>query len=447
MAVPQRTSTVVGVWAKNANTTIPSPPVVGLSYRNTNITQAIVEKGQTYKGIGDSAVWNQYLFSLAETVSYLDKYGIPPYSNATTYPQFSIVMWTDGKLYRAKSDVPKGTPPTNTTYWEPYIPDGIQMAPEITADAGITLYVDYTKSKSDDGSSAAKAFKNFTECFDAIRTKYAAANGMFRSYNWIPLFKIVANGNASNTIETGVWRFQSVNVEIQFQKNFTLPSQFVIQGSVVRLSGAGTFTVNNEVYPTNSTLMVDCNFATNNSTGNAFTVRNSNVEFASGKTCQLSGRKGLQSSGGFFNFNGTTSVMSTGSATGGQFVNSDMYIGGSATFNATGAPSALGFSSVQSAIRIGVGATCNIRQLIMCGGVVECNGRYCSGGAASDYGIINRGGFFMLGGNGSIGSFGTAPTNKGAAGVGGFFECGSTAKTAWPGSGAWVEYGGAYYPQ
>lgn len=461
MAVPARVTFIPAPWANSAQTSIPVPPVKGIGYRNTALSTSVIQAGQLYGSIGDSSAWNQYLWQLSNVAQACEVYGIAPYNGLTTYKNRSLCLYTDELIYRAKMDVPTGTPCTNATYWEQYIPDGVQIAPPITATAGVTLYVDYTKSVSGDGLTAATAFRNFTDCFTAIRVKFAAANGAFASYSWIPLFTIVATGYTSNTIEAGDWRFQSLNLEIKFNRAFTLNSGVFMQGCVVKFSGTGSFTINKNLTLDTTTFTSAVTLYTNNGVsptdknydeGRAMSIRNSNVTFEAGYTATLRGTQCLQTSGAFINVFGNMTARYTSTGQGGFYmVGSDMYIGGSVEIDAAtnGTIAEVTSSVVQSVIRVGSGASLAIRYIELIGSTITNLGVFYTGSRVSNrpaYGIVLRGSYFYNISPGTLGQLGSYdPVNKGAATVGGNVEAPGLAQNSWPGTVGWTIYGNGYY--
>lgn len=458
MSVSARNNNVPAIWAKNANTTIPNPPVVGLGYRNTALSNAIIEGGQLYKSLGDSAAWNQYLYELSSVAQAAEVYGIMPYSGITAYKDRSLTLYTDGKLYRAKSDVPVGTPCTDATYWELYVPDGVQVSPPITASAGVTLYVDYSKSTSGDGLTAASAFKNFTECFAAVRAKFAAANGIFVSAEWLPLFTIIAtSGSSSQTIEPGDWRFQQLGVEIRFQKAFTLNSDIYVQGCVTKFShsGSGSLTVKGAFVGSTSDITIDCpltvtNASTTTDDGAGSSFRNCDLTINVGKTYTIVGTKrGLRVSGCSINVYGTLAARSTSGSENhsNTLIASDVYLSGTVTLD-----SSSGLASTMVAVQNSVirnSGSFRARYMELIGSTVINVGTLSTGSQYAPhpvYGIVLRGSNFVNQG-GTLGQLGSYdPGTKGAATVGGFVAAGALQKNQWPGTAAWITFGnGAYY--
>lgn len=90
-----------GVWAKNAYTTIPVPPVVNLAYRNENLSQEDIEQGQLFGALGNSADWNQMLWLLSALADEGQNQGILSWSPQIDYAIGAFVMGTTGHTYIA----------------------------------------------------------------------------------------------------------------------------------------------------------------------------------------------------------------------------------------------------------------------------------------------------------------------------------------------------------
>lgn len=123
MAIQNRTVSITGIFAQDANTNIPQTPVAGQSYRDTSLTESEVKEGWPFKEIVDSAKFNQYLFEVASINKLFETYGFLPWSNLTDYDAGSVCLGTDGKLYQAKQATGPSTTPYNPvndrshTYW------------------------------------------------------------------------------------------------------------------------------------------------------------------------------------------------------------------------------------------------------------------------------------------------------------------------------------------
>ena len=111
-----------GVWAENADTVIPLPPVTGTAYRNPSVDLPEWQDGQRFGAIVDSAKLNQLLYLLTRIVRQIEQTGIPVWSPQTNYSIDSVAMGTDGTLYQATAaSGPEsgGThPPPDAGYWK-----------------------------------------------------------------------------------------------------------------------------------------------------------------------------------------------------------------------------------------------------------------------------------------------------------------------------------------
>nr|DAG56127.1 MAG TPA: fiber protein [Caudoviricetes sp.] len=93
------TDVLNAVWAANALTAIPNPPIPGQAYRNTAITDGDLSNGQQYSEVYDSARYNQLLYLLSGCVKMLMETGIPEWSAEQNYQQNAYTIGSDGKLY------------------------------------------------------------------------------------------------------------------------------------------------------------------------------------------------------------------------------------------------------------------------------------------------------------------------------------------------------------
>ena len=124
MAIQNRTVTIKNVFAKNASTTIPNPPVIGTSYRNTSLTAAEVGKGWPFKEIVDSAKFNEAMYEYTTICKQLETYGFLPWCASTNYEIGSLCLGTDGNIYQAKRNTGPSTTARNPvndtshTYWD-----------------------------------------------------------------------------------------------------------------------------------------------------------------------------------------------------------------------------------------------------------------------------------------------------------------------------------------
>lgn len=102
MTISNRNVTIKSIFATNANTTIPNPPVAGASYRNESVTTQEIAAGWPYKEIVDSAKFNEAMYEYTTICKLLEEYGFLPWSANTDYPAGGCALGTDGKVYQAK---------------------------------------------------------------------------------------------------------------------------------------------------------------------------------------------------------------------------------------------------------------------------------------------------------------------------------------------------------
>lgn len=113
------------VFADNAETQIPLSPVVGVPYRDTQISDGIFKNGWPFSTIVNSGDFNQIMYLMSGLLCEIEGQGILLWSNELDYKTGSVVRGTDGYIYRALQDSGPGTtagaklPNTivNRAYW------------------------------------------------------------------------------------------------------------------------------------------------------------------------------------------------------------------------------------------------------------------------------------------------------------------------------------------
>lgn len=93
------TDILSAVWAANALTTIPNPPIPGQAYRNTEIDDSNLENGQQYSEVYDSARYNQLLYLLSGCLKMLMETGLPEWSAEQNYQKGAYTVGSDGEIY------------------------------------------------------------------------------------------------------------------------------------------------------------------------------------------------------------------------------------------------------------------------------------------------------------------------------------------------------------
>lgn len=117
MAIQNRNTTLPGIWAENAQTTIPTPPVAGVTYRDTTLNSTAIDKAWPFKTIVDSSDFNQHAFLQDTLIKEAEQYGVMRWNNTTTYKEGGFCLGQDGKLYQAKRDNQGKEPTANVDDW------------------------------------------------------------------------------------------------------------------------------------------------------------------------------------------------------------------------------------------------------------------------------------------------------------------------------------------
>lgn len=117
-----RDFTSLGVWAKDATTTIPIHPVDGVAYRNAAYTKSENEAGDGYDTKPNSANFNQKMYIITSFIDLINKNGLPGWSNLVDYDVPAIVWGSDGNFYFSIAASGPSTavkdPVSNPAYWE-----------------------------------------------------------------------------------------------------------------------------------------------------------------------------------------------------------------------------------------------------------------------------------------------------------------------------------------
>ena len=120
LAVTNRTTTVGGIWAKDA----PVPgnnPIAGSTYANDALSEALINDGWPFSQIVNSANFNEFMRRLSTLTTLSEQWGILPWSSLTSYSPGALVIGSDARRYKAllaSSNTAAKDPITNPTYWE-----------------------------------------------------------------------------------------------------------------------------------------------------------------------------------------------------------------------------------------------------------------------------------------------------------------------------------------
>lgn len=108
-------------WAEDAATTIPSVPVPGIAYRNTDLSEETVGTGQQYDSIGRSADWNELLYKISANIITLQRGGATLlWISGRQYEQGALVKDPNNAqiYYRKKAGAGTTRPSSDSTNWQ-----------------------------------------------------------------------------------------------------------------------------------------------------------------------------------------------------------------------------------------------------------------------------------------------------------------------------------------
>ena len=226
MAIQNRNTTLPGIWAENAQTTIPTPPVAGVTYRDTTLNSTAIDKAWPFKTIVDSSDFNQHAFLQDTLIKENEQYGVMRWNNITTYKEGGFCLGQDKKLYQSKRDNQGKEPTANTDDWFDVL-SIYQLIANLsqTVDGSTSKYpsnkavLDYTESKAVpvgafmpyaadtppegwlkcDGSAVSRT--TYSALFAKIGTKYGSGDGS-KTFN-LPNFinKTFWGGSSSGTVK------------------------------------------------------------------------------------------------------------------------------------------------------------------------------------------------------------------------------------------------------
>lgn len=194
MAIAERLITMLGQWAKGAQTNIPTPPVPGIAYRNAGLTAADIEGGQAYDKVYDSARYNQVDFLTTGIVQAVEQYGILPWSSLTNYPASGICMGLDGVIYQALQesgpDNGGAQPTNNAAFWKHAVPQQ-QMDPI----GGIRFFEDEMPRPG------------YVECNAGVVTDFSTRYPQMAAYLETPWgqARLVSSLAEYETLHTAIW--------------------------------------------------------------------------------------------------------------------------------------------------------------------------------------------------------------------------------------------------
>lgn len=205
MTIPERTVTIAGVFAEDATTTIPTPPVPGTAYRDTALTPAEAKEGWPFKEIVDSSKFNQALYEYSTISQMIEKYGFLPWSANTDYVEGSYALGTDGTIYRAVQDTgPSSTAfnpvnDTTNTYWETWLDSMDLMVGDIKSSVRTANHGSWILCN---GQAISRT--TYSKLFAIIGTNFGAGDGSttFNVPDYRGKFLRGLGGNSAGNMQT-----------------------------------------------------------------------------------------------------------------------------------------------------------------------------------------------------------------------------------------------------
>lgn len=169
--VDTRTVTLPAIWADDAITEIPTPPIANTTYRNTDLGSTELLQGWPYQKIVDSADFNQTLWLISNLVKSCEQYGIMPWCASTTYKQNGICLASNGIFYLAKKDNTGVNPVTDSgmTNWGVFLDPGDNFVTETVLTSQINLCEKLAnKTQSLSSSSTTTQYPSAKAVYDNI---------------------------------------------------------------------------------------------------------------------------------------------------------------------------------------------------------------------------------------------------------------------------------------
>ena len=293
MAIQNRDTTLPEIWAKNAQTNIPIPPVAGITYRNQALNSTAIDKAWPFKEIVNSADFNQHAFLQDTLIKEAEQYGIMRWNNATTYKEGGFCLGQDKKIYQAKRDNQGKEPTANVDDWFDVL-SIYQIIANLsqTVDSSTSKYpsnkavLDYVESKAVpvgafmpyaadtppegwlkcDGSTVSRT--TYSALFAKIGTKYGSGDGS-KTFN-LPNFinKTFWGGSSSGTVKAA----GLPNISGKLRSN----TQWF------NATASGAFTAGAKI---NTTVPTDAGYA-DGATDYSFSAKDSNAIYGKSSTVQ-----------------------------------------------------------------------------------------------------------------------------------------------------------------
>ena len=248
--VDTRTVTLPAIWADDAITEIPTPPIANTTYRNTDLGSTELLQGWPYQKIVDSADFNQTLWLISNLVKSCEQYGIMPWCASTTYKQNGICLASNGIFYWAKKDNTGVNPVTDSgmTNWGVFLDPGDNFVTETVLMNQINLcekLANKTQTLSSSSTStqypSAKAvYDNINNLQNSKQNNITGGASSITTSNLTTNRALVSNGSGKVAVSA------VTNTELGYLDGVTSAIQTQLNGKQATITGgASTITTSN----------------------------------------------------------------------------------------------------------------------------------------------------------------------------------------------------------
>ena len=133
-----RTIHLIEQWARTGQTTIPNPPLDGVTYRNEALDATKIVAGWPFNRIVTSEDHNQYMYLISSLLAQLEQVGILVWCATTSYLTGALAMGSDAQIYRALQGSLNQDPTSSSGYWALFAVSGTPGPKGDTGDRGPT---------------------------------------------------------------------------------------------------------------------------------------------------------------------------------------------------------------------------------------------------------------------------------------------------------------------
>lgn len=247
--VDTRTVTLPAIWADDAITEIPTPPIANTTYRNTDLGSTELLQGWPYQKIVDSADFNQTLWLISNLIKTSEQYGIMPWCASTTYKQNGICLASNGIFYWAKQDNTGVNPVTDSgmTNWGVFLDPGDNFVTETVLTSQIDLcekLANKTQTLSSSSTttqypSAKAVYDNINNLQNSKQNNITGGASSITTSNLTANRALISNGSGkvavANVTSTELGYLDGVTSGIQAQLN---GKQATITGGASTITGS-----------------------------------------------------------------------------------------------------------------------------------------------------------------------------------------------------------------